>query len=688
VATISEAVAIALQHHGAGRLQTAEEIYRKILAAQPNQPTALYLLGVLALQVGRYDVAIENMGRAIRLQGDDAAWHYNLGEAYRAGQQLPEAIACFRQALQLQPSLAEAHFSLGNALKALGQLAEAAACYRRALQARPDHAEAYYNLGNTLTSQGELAEAILCYRHALQLKPDHALAHNNLGNVLMDQGQLAEAVACYQRALQLRPDYAEAHCNLGGALRQEDRTDEAIEALRKALSLHPDLVVAYSHLAAAHKDRGELDEALACCERALALQSDNPALDSNRVYALLFHPGHDASAILQEHRRWAERHARPLLHRAAPHENDPSPDRRLRIGYVSPDFRDHVVGRNVLPLLRQHDHAGFEVFCYADVARPDPLSDLFRSCADCWRDVRGHSDEQLAGLVRRDRIDLLIDLTLHMSHNRLLVFARKPAPVQVTFAGYPGTTGLEAIDYRLTDPYLDPPGLSDAAYVEQSVRLPQSFWCYDPLTGEPGVAPLPASARGFVTFGCLNNFCKVNEAVLRLWARVLRAVPGSRLLLRSPHGSHRRRVGEVLCQEGVGSDRLAYLDRLPREQYLRAFHGIDIGLDTFPYNGHTTSLDSFWMGVPVVTLVGQAAVGRAGFCQLWHLGLPELAAESVEQFVEVAAELARDLRRLAALRSGLRDRMERSPLMDAVGFARGIESVYRELWRRWCHGRG
>ena len=294
-----------------------------------------------------------------------------------------------------------------------------------------------------------------------------------------------------------------------------------------------------------------------------------------------------------------------------------------------------------IPLLSHHDHRQFEIFCYADVLRPDAVTERLRGYADVWRSTVGLSDQQLADLVRSDQIDILVDLTMHTADNRLLVFARKPAPVQVTWLAYPGTTGLSTIDYRLTDPYLDPPGLFDAFYSEESIRLPDTFWCYDPLTDQPPVNALPALENGFITFGCLNNFCKVNDGCLALWAQVLRAVPQSRLLLRAPRGQAREHVLARLEQEGIAASRVEFADRQPRLEYLKLYQRIDLGLDPLPYNGHTTSLDAFWMGVPTLTLVGKTVVGRAGWSQLCNLGLKELAAETPEQYVALAAQTGR-----------------------------------------------
>jgi FkbM family methyltransferase len=364
--------------------------------------------------------------------------------------------------------------------------------------------------------------------------------------------------------------------------------------------------------------------------------------------------------------------------------NDPSPERRLRIGYVSPDFSSHVVGRNIWPLLHHHDHTQFDITLYANMTHGDPMTEQFQRCADHWCPIATWSDERVAERIRQDAIDILVDLALHTQGNRLLVFARKPAPVQVTFAGYPGTTGLRAIDYRLTDPYLDPSGLNEDYSAEQVYRLPHTFWCFDPQGEEPAVAPLPAIKQGRVTFGCLNNFCKVNDGVLELWTRVLDAVPGSRLMLLSKPGSHRQRTLDFLGRLGIAAERVEFCSPRPRAEYLALYHQIDIGLDTFPYNGHSTSLDSYWMGVPVVTLVGHTVVGRAGLSQLTNLGLTDLVARSPDEFVEIAASLGGDLPRLEALRRGLRERLRQSPLMDAVGFTRGIEQAYRSMWRRWC----
>ena len=337
-----------------------------------------------------------------------------------------------------------------------------------------------------------------------------------------------------------------------------------------------------------------------------------------------------------------------------------------------------------LPLLESHDHGSFEIFCYASTRAVDAVTDRCRAQADVWCDARGLSDEQLASAIRRDQIDVLVDLTMHMSDNRLLVFARKPAPVQVAYLAYCATTGLDAMDYRLTDPYLDPPGGDERFYSEQSVRLPETYWCYQPPKETPPVGAPPALEAGQVSFGSLNNFCKVTLPTLATWARLLQAVPGSRLLLHAHAGSHRDRVRAFLAEQGIAAGRLTFVDFLATADYFGVYRRIDVALDPLPYGGGTTTCDALWMGAPVVSLAGQTAVGRGGVSILSNLGLPELVARDGEQYVQIAASLAGDLPRLSQLRAGLRDRMRKSPLMDAPRFARNIEAAYREMWRRWC----
>jgi predicted O-linked N-acetylglucosamine transferase (SPINDLY family) len=668
-----------------GQLDTAIAAYRQAITLRPEYGEALSNLGNALRDAGQFDEAVATHKKVIALRPKYAEPHYNLGNVLRANGQFAEAVAAFGQAIALRPDYAEAHYHLGNALRANGQIEEAIAAYRRTIALKPSHTEAYNNLGSLLAAKGELDLAIEVYRQGIACNPASAEAHYNLGNALRDRGQFDAAIDAYREAIALKPAWPEAHNNLAGALRDKGQLDSAIAAYRQALVLKPNYAEAYHNLGSALTDQGQLSEAIAAYRQALEIDPGNALTDSNLVYTLQFHPDSDGRTIAEELRRWNRQHAQPLGRLVRPHINDRTPDRRLRVGYVSPDLREHVVGRNLLPLILQHDHRQFELTCYSNVRRPDALTAQFQQNADCWRDIVGLTDEQVAQQIRADQIDILVDLSLHLADSRLLIFARKPAAVQVTFAGYPGSTGLTAIDYRLSDPYLDPPERDESMYSEKTVRLPDTFWCYDPLDcRDIPVNRLPALESGIVTFGCLTNFYRINDRVLELWSRVLQKVQSSRLVLLSPRGSHRQGLLDRVARDGIDPARIEFFCHLPRREYMQLYHRIDFVLDTFPYNGHTTSLDSFWMGVPVVTLVGQSAVSRAGWCQLSNLGLTELAAQTPDQFVSIAVALAADLPRLSQLRSTLRQRMERSPLMDAPRFARNIEAAYRQMWRTWC----
>ena len=579
-------------------------------------------------------------------------------------------------------------FESGVSHHQAGRLAEAERFYRQVLALQPDHAEALHLLGMLAAQAGRLDVAVELIRRAIRIRPDFVNAHYNLGLALQDKGQLGEAVTSYRQAIQLQPDYAEAHSNLGIALTNMGQVEEAIASFRRAIRIKPGFAEAHYNLGNALRSEGQLEEVIACYRQAIRLRPELVEAHSNLVNTFLYHPGYDARMIHEEVRHWNQQHAEPLKKFIQPHHNNRDPERCLRIGYVSADFFDHASAFFLLPLFRHHDRRQVEVFCYSHQAHTDQVTQQMKDRVQHWRTTVGQPDAKIAAQIRQDQIDVLIDLKLHSGGNSLLMFAHKPAPVQATWLGYPGTTGLDTMDYRLTDPYLDPPGLDDAFYSERSIRLPDTFWCYDPLTDEPKVNAPPCLEKGWVTFGCLNNFCKINDAVLALWAGVLKAVSNSRLLLLAPEGSSRQRVLDRLGREGIGPERVEFVARQSRSEYRKTYHRIDIGLDSFPCNGHTTSLDSFWMGVPVVTLAGKTVFGRAGVSQLSNLGLPELIARTPDQYVQIATDLANDLPRLAELRRTLRARMEASPLMDAPRFARNIEAAYRQMWRNWCEAGG
>jgi len=579
---------------------------------------------------------------------------------------------------------AEAYYNLGNALRKKGRPEEACEAYTRAVGLRPELAEAHNNLGDALWHLGRFDEAIAACRRAIALRPDLAEPHNTLGNAFRGKGLLDEAIDAYSRAIGLRPGLAEAHNNLGDALRHLGRFDEALAALDQAIRLEPDLAGAHNNLGNVLRDQGRIDEALVSYLKAIQAKPGYSSVGSNFVYTLHFHPRYDAQTILAEHRKWASNYAEPLAQQIHPHDNDRTPDRRLRIGFLSPDFRAHPVGRLLPPLFSNLDRRRSEIIGYSNVRAADAVTDQLKALADRWYDVTSLDDSQVAEQIRAHRVDILVDLALHTGNNRLLVFARRPAPVQMTMLGLPATTGMHTMDYRLTDPYLDPPGVTDGEYTERSIRLPHCFWCYPPPDEALPVGELPARKNGFVTFGCLNQFVKVSRPALQSWIGILQSLPGSRLVIHSQPGSHLNAIRRLFQDGGVSQDRVEFVARIPQSPHFHRYHELDLGLDPFPYSGGVTTMDSLWMGVPVITLAGRTAVGRSGVSILSNAGLPDLIAGSPEEYVAIAVKWARDLKRLADLRAGLRETMLASPLMDGKRYAANVEEALRGMWKRWC----
>jgi protein O-GlcNAc transferase len=597
---------------------------------------------------------------------------------------LQDASRIYNQILAQDPNEPDALQLSGLIAHDEGRHAEAVALIRRAIAINPMIAAFYNNLGIALRGTQQADDAIAAYRHAIRLEPFYADAHYNLGNALHSNGSTDEAIASYRKALELKPDSVNVYTNLAKIFHEQGLWDEVIIANEQILGLDPQSADASNNLGFAFALQGRLDDAIAAYRRAVDLRPDVPEYHSRLIQTLRYHPGYDGPAVLAECRRWNTRHADPLKQCILRHSNDPTIGRRLRIGYVSADFRNHACAVYSERLITFHNREQVEVICYAEVSEPDAVTERFRSYALKWHTTVGMADESLAALIRSDKIDILVDLNLHTSHNRLLTFARKPAPIQVSWLGFPGTTGLDAIDYRFTDPHLDPPGSHDAMYSERSIRLNDTFWCYSSRDADLPLNASPALKQGYVTFGSMNSFCKVTDVTLDLWAAVLRANPASGMLILADPGSHRDRTLNRLQQRGVSSDRIRFEARRPRREYMMLYGEIDIALDTFPYNGETTSLDGLWMGVPLITMAGQTAVSRAGLSFLSNLGLTEWVARDLEHFAAISVELAHDLPKLAQHRQMLRSRMQASPVMDAARFVRSVEEAYRAMWQEWC----
>jgi predicted O-linked N-acetylglucosamine transferase (SPINDLY family) len=689
VATISAALEIALQHHRTGCLVEAQEIYQRILAVEPENACACNGLGVILRLRGQLETAADCFQRAVRAQPELAEAHNSLGNVWRQLGRFEQSIASYRRVLELSPGSAVAHNNLAVVFEAMGRREEAAACYRRALEIDPDYAEAWSNFGGTLTAQGRVPEAIDCFRRAIDLNPAIAAAHNNLGNLLQAQGRLDDAVLSYRRALALAHDFAAAHNNLGLTLRELARLDAAELSHRRALEIDPGFAEAHANLAGDLLDQGRLDEAISSCRRATELKPQTPQFLDSLLAALSYHPAAAPASLAAAHEEYQRCHAAPLANAWRPHANSRDGSRKLRLGFVSPDFARHPVGYFLLRALENLDRAQCDTVCYSDRVVGDELTATFQSLPGVWRESRALSDDELAAQIRNDQIDILFDLAGHTANNRLLVFARKPAPVAITWIGYEGTTGLKAIDYLLADRHLVPVE-SEPYYAEQVLRMPDSYVCFTPFKSPP-VSPLPALSARRVAFGCFNTPAKINGRVIAVWSHILQRVPDARLILKYRGldiPSVRSRLAGQFATEGVSVDRVELVGASPYEEYLRAYDCIDIALDPFPFGGGATTCETLWMGVPVVTWPGQPFASRHGLSYLSSLGLTETIARDGEEYVQIAVDLAQDLPRLAKLRAELRERMAASPLCDGKRFAANLMALLRNVWRDWCSRSG
>ncbi|MBL8835430.1 MAG: tetratricopeptide repeat protein [Alphaproteobacteria bacterium] len=650
-------IAEARAHYAAGRVAEAERLCRRIIARETSCD-ALQILGGIALARGDAAAAVDMLSRAIAVDPANAACHANLGAALHAAGRFEAAAQALAKAVALAPDLPEAHFNFGNLLRDAGRLDAAAIAYARALKLRPDYIEAL----------------------------------NNIAVTLWQDGRADKAVAYAELAVSLAPRTGRSLLLLGEALRHAGRHGDAMRALGQARSRGADPIAVARNLAGILLTQGDADGTAACVEAALAdphagTPADRARLHSSLLFALNYGADRSAADIARHHRAWASAHHAD--HPApAPFANEPDPERRLRIGYVSPDFVTHSVASFIAPVLAAHDRDQVEIHCFADVPRPDAVTLALRNRSDHWHDVAALDDAALTTLVRRDTIDILVDLAGHTADNRLGVFARRAAPVQVSWLGYPGSTGLPAIDYRLSDDVADPEGQADVLSTEKIVRLPQGFHCYQPPEDAPPPAPPPHLANGFVTFGSFNTFAKLSPVTLQLWAAVLDAVPGSRLVLKDNRlhdDVTAQRHRDRFAGAGIDPARLTILRRAPdTSAHLCAYAQIDIALDPFPYNGTTTTCEALHMGVPVITLAGDRHAARVGASLLHQVGLDDCVATRSADYLQLARTLAADHDRRQRLRGNLRGRLAASPLGDRSGFARRLETAYRTMWRRWC----
>lgn len=683
--TMEGALKLANDHLVAGRLTQGATVCRLVLSHDPQRAEAHRLLGLIAVAASQPDVAATCIEQAIALQPDYGAYYDNLCAIRYMQDRYADARQAGEQAVRLSPELAEAHYNLARAQDSLGELPEALQGYRRALQLQPKLYEAAGNLASLLVRLGLTEEALPACRYALSLQPKKVDALNSLGRALQDLGALAEAQQAYLQALAVKPDVVEVIVNLATTVESMGLLSEAEALNLRALEIKPDLVEAFSNLSLVLQGQGRHDESLALIRQALEKRPDFVEAQSNLLIGMQYHPAVTPAELLQAHVSWAEERTASRRGAQQPFANSADPERPLRLGFVSADLGEHPVGFFLVRFLEAIDRKSFSVHCYATRRRSGELCERIRAASTSYREA-SRQDKELAASIRADGIDLLFDLGGHTGNSRIGLFARKPAPIQLTWLGYVGTTGLAEMDYLIADRFHVPPG-EEVFYREKVLRLPDGYLCYDPPDFVPAVSPLPAGDHGYVTFGSFNNPAKITSKVTALWAQVLRAVPGSRLVLQyrgwndPPTG---QRLRDAFAAAGVAPDRLTLLGWVVHAQLLPRYNQIDIALDTFPYSGGLTTCEAMWMGVPVVTWPGQTFAGRHSLSHLSNVGLTETIARSPEEYVEIAAGLARDLPRLARLRAELRPRMAASPLCDGPRFARNLEKALREVWRRWC----
>ncbi len=642
-----------------GRIEEASAICARVLARAPAHAQALHLLGLAADRRGDLLGAVQRLEAAVAAEPGNGLFQLNLGNALRAAGRVDDALARYARATELAPERFAAWFNLAQLHVDRGEHVTAAAAFRRALALDPTNHAARLGLAAALvdSAQGSpdgkaaFAEALALLETEWTRSPEASRARYILALALAGCARWTEAVAHLEALVAAHPEQAEAHVQLANSYNQLGRAADAVREYRATWRLAPE----YHH----------------------ALTSVLGTL--NAV------PDIAPEAVLEAHREWAAAVAAPLYPVAPRFANSRAPGRRLRVGYVSPDLRRHPVGAMFAPVLERHDPARVETFCYYNYPRGDAMTERMRRAAHHWRDVAGLDDATVADAVRADAIDILVDLVGHTKYTRMLVFARRPAPVQVSWLGYFNTTGLATMDYFVTDP-VSSPGGQERYFVETLVRLPATRFCFEPPAFMPEVASLPAQRSGTVTFGCLNNLVKLNDRVLALWARILAAVPGARLLLQASALSDplaQRDFRARAAALGIPPERLELRRFVPVDEAARTYHEVDVALDPFPFCGGMTTLDALWMGVPVVTLPQVMIAGRQSASMLANLGLEAIVAADEAGYVTAAAALARDLDRLADLRSGLRERFRASPLADYARFARDLEAAYREMWERW-----
>lgn len=720
--------ALAMAHRGKGdvlvaqqQFQSAQSSYRQALTLEPGAADIHRKLGDVHVALNRPDAALQSYAAALEIDPENAMAHGGMGNVLFRLDRNAQAAASYRSATALPTANAAHYHGLGRSLHALGATADAESAYRQSialdaslaapmlhyadllretrrkepaiaiyqavLLLEPDNIDALNNLGMALQEDGQLEAALASFRQVALLAPDNPVTHSNIAAALNDMGQREAALESCRRAVKLGPKSTAAHVNLGTCLMEMGRLSEAVNSFEAVVKLDPHHRRAYVNISAALNRLGRIDQAIVHCRKALKINPDWDELHSNLLFYLTHSQDLDAASLFAEHVRYAEHFEAPLRASWPQHTNVRDPERTLRIGFISADLYNHAVANFITPILEHLAHSPrLEIVAYANSFHDDPVSRHLHGLVSIWRQVEKLTHAELAQLITRDAIDILIDLSGHTGFNRLPTFARKPAPLQLSWIGYPGTTGLQAMDYYLSDRHLSPPGTLDEQFTEKLLRLPATA-PFLPSSDAPDIHPAPAIANGYMTFGSFNRASKLNRGVIARWAKLLRLVPSARMLIAAmPDKQTSDMLRSWFTREGIASERLTFYGYTNTRDYLALHHQVDICLDTSPYTSGTTGFHALWMGVPTLTLRGPTLPGHVTSAILSSVGLDDFIALDEADFVAKGLCLASDISRFTTLRLAMRERMNNSANRQPAVIAQGLELALRSIWRRWCAG--
>ena len=690
----------------------------QLIQQYPHSPILHNILGATNIALGNYTEAIINFKKVITLNFHKPSIFYNLGLAYHHIGNMKEAIDSYCQAIQLQPDYAEAYCNMGMSFNEMGDTEKAIEKYQQTLKINPNHAGAYKNLGNVYNNKGDDIKAILCFKKVIDLNPVSAEAYTNLSLIYSERSDFLPAIKYCKAAIKLDPKNYKAYNNYGSILLKQKKYKSAYEKIKQAINLNANFDIAFNNLGHVYKEMNNFKESIICYKKALDIKKDagyyynlglvlnlaakydksinnlkkSVSIDpytsdflTTLLFDLNYSPDMSAEEIFDYYKQYDNQFGLPYKSQWKPFTQPKVPKKKLKIGYVSPDFRNHSMMNFLLPIITHHDRQQFEIFAFAELKKEDSLSLEYKSLVDHWIRTDPMSDDQLVEKIRSLEIDILVDLAGHTCGNRLKVFAQKPAPISLTWLGFGYTTGLSAIDYFLTDEVMAPKG-SEHLFSEQPWHLKNySFCCYKNNNTMGNVNTLPALKNGCITFGTLTRAIRINDRVIQAWAQILQKVKNSRLTINSKSFLKKPSVVDSLKKKfekhGITANRLDFYYKTPPWDSMRE---IDIALDCFPHNSGTTLMEHLYMGTPYVTYSNRPSVGRIGASILTTLGHPEWIATSEQEYVEKTVALASDTQALAKIRGSLRKEMEASSLMDHAGFVLELERAYQAMWMKWC----